>query len=85
MIVRLTGTVIDVTEESAIIERDGVAREVLIPGYAIGELTACRGLETTLHTIEFIEANQAGGNMTPRLVGFVHAGRSGVLHPFCFG
>ncbi len=72
MIVRLTGTVIDVAEDSAVIERGGIAREVLVPGYAIGELTASRGLEATLHTIEFIEANQAGGNMTPRLVGFMH-------------
>ncbi len=72
MIVRLTGNVVEVTEESAILERDGVAREVLIPGFAVGELTACRGKEMSLHTIEFIEANQSGGNMTPRLVGFVH-------------
>ena len=73
MIVRLTGTVIEVTEETAVIERDGIAREVLVPGYAIGELTASRGMEVTVHTLEFIEQNQSGGNMTPRLVGFVHA------------
>lgn len=72
MIVRLTGTLIGITEESAVIERDGVAREVLVPGYALGELTACRGLEVSVHTLEFIEANQSGGNMTPRLVGFLH-------------
>lgn len=72
MIVRLTGTVIEVTEDSAVLERDGIAREVLIPGFAVGEITASRGLEMSLHTIEFIEANQSGGNMTPRLVGFVH-------------
>jgi Holliday junction DNA helicase RuvA len=72
VIVRLTGTVVEVTEESATVERDGIAREVLVPGYAIGELTACRGREVTLHTLEFIEANQASGNLTPRLVGFVH-------------
>jgi Holliday junction DNA helicase RuvA len=73
MIVRLVGKLVDVTEESAVIERDGVAREVLIPGYALGELTANRGLEVTLHTLEFIEANAQGGNLTPRIVGFLHA------------
>ena len=72
MIVRLSGTVIEVTEESAVIERDGIAREVLVPGFAIGELTAVRGLEATLHTMEFIEPSSAGGHLTPRLVGFVH-------------
>ncbi len=73
MIVRLTGVVLEVAEESAVIERDGIAREVLVPGYALGELTACRGREITLYTLEFIEAPQGGGNMTPRLVGFAHA------------
>ncbi len=73
MIVRLTGTIIDATEESAVIERDGLAREVLVPGYALGELTASLGMEITLHTMEFIEANQASGNLTPRMIGFVHA------------
>lgn len=72
MIVRLTGTVFDVTEESAVIERDGVGREVLVPGYAIGELTASRGMEVTVHTLEFLEGNQTGGNLIPRLVGFLH-------------
>jgi Holliday junction DNA helicase RuvA len=50
-----------------------VAREVLVPGFAVGELVANRGLEVTLHTIEFLEANAMVGNMTPRLVGFLHA------------
>ena len=72
MIVRLTGTLLEVTEESAVIERDGVGREVLVPGYAIGELTARRGMEVTVHTLEFLEGNQTGGNLTPRLVGFLH-------------
>lgn len=73
MIVRLTGTVLDVSEEAAVIERDGIAREVLVPRYAIGELAACVGRQVTLFTLEFLEGNSAmGGTLTPRLLGFAH-------------
>lgn len=72
MIVRITGTVIDVTEESVVIERDGVGWEVLVPVYSVGELAAIRGLEVTLHTLQFLEGSTAGGNMIPRIVGFLY-------------
>lgn len=72
MIVRLTGVLIEVTEESAIIERDGLAREVLVPHFSVGELTASRGREVTLHTVEFYEGNHASGHLVPRLLGFLH-------------
>ena len=70
MLVRITGTVAEVEPAAAILERDGLAYEVLIPGYALGELAACRGRLVTMHTMEFLEGNQAGGHLTPRLLGF---------------
>ncbi len=72
MIVRLTGTLIDITEESVVIEREGVAREVLVPQFAIGELAAHRGQVVTLQTVEFYEGNQASGHLVPRILGFLH-------------
>jgi Holliday junction DNA helicase RuvA len=72
VIVRLTGTLVDVTEESVIIDREGEAREVLVPPFAIGELAAYRGRLVTLHTIEFMEGNQASAHLTPRMLGFLH-------------
>ncbi len=72
MIVRLTGTMIEVTEESVVVEREGVAREVLIPSFAVAELAAYRGQVVTLHTIEFFEGNQASGQLVPRILGFLH-------------
>ncbi|MFQ5414173.1 MAG: Holliday junction branch migration protein RuvA [Phycisphaerae bacterium] len=72
MIVRLTGNLIDVADDSVVMERDGVAREVLVPRFSVAELAACRGMEVTLHTVEFLEGNQASGNLVPRLVGFAH-------------
>ena len=72
MIVRITGTISDVHEDHVVLERDGLAHEVLVPQYAVGELAACRGREMTLHTLEYLEGNQASGNLVPRLVGFVY-------------
>ncbi len=70
MIVRITGTVADVEPDAVVIDREGLAREVLIPHYALGELTACRGRQVMLHTLEFFEGNQASGQIIPRLLGF---------------
>lgn len=73
MIVRITGTVIDVGEDCVVIDRDGMAWEVLVPAFGLGELAALRGREATLHTIQIFEGNQASGHLTPRLLGFLHA------------
>ncbi len=72
MIVRLTGTLIEVTEESIVIDRSGVAREVLVPRFVIGELAARRGQEVALYTMEFYEGNPSSGHLVPRMLGFVH-------------
>lgn len=73
MIVRLSGTLSDLSEEAVVIERDGAAREILVPRYALGELAACRGMSVMLHTLEYLEGSSAGGNLIPRMVGFLHA------------
>ena len=72
MLARMTGKVIDVNEASALIEHNGLAYEVLLPGYAVPELAAVRGSPVTLHTLEFLEGSLGGGNLIPRLVGFPH-------------
>ncbi|HEY3243635.1 MAG TPA: Holliday junction branch migration protein RuvA [Phycisphaerae bacterium] len=72
MIVRLTGIVAEVGEESAVIDRDGLSYEVLVPRYAIGELAACRGRQVSVHTLEFLEGNTASGSLVPRMVGFLY-------------
>lgn len=72
MIVRLTGTLVEMTEESVVVDRDGIAREVLVPRFSIGELGAYHGQQVTLHTVEFYEGNQTSGQLTPRILGFLH-------------
>lgn len=72
MIVRLTGTLIEVDHGSIVLERDGIAREVLVPRFAIPELAAHRGQVVTLHTQEFYEGKGTTGNLVPRILGFLH-------------
>ncbi|OWY69609.1 hypothetical protein B7486_19835 [cyanobacterium TDX16] len=72
MIVRMRGQLSELDEVSVTLDRDGISYEVLVPGYAVPELAACRGQSITLHTIEYLEGSSAGGNLTPRLIGFLH-------------
>jgi len=72
MIVRLTGTLAEVFEDSITLEREGVAREILVPQFAVAELAAYRGQQVTLHTMQFYEGNHSSGNLVPRMLGFLH-------------
>jgi Holliday junction DNA helicase RuvA len=72
MIVRLTGTLIEVSEDTIVVEHDGLAREVLVPRFSVGELASLRGRSVSLHTTEFFEGNPAKGHLIPRMLGFSH-------------
>ena len=72
MIARLSGILAEVAETFAIVDHDGIGYEVLVCGYAIGELMAKRGERIMLHTMQYFEGTAGGGNMIPRLVGFLH-------------
>jgi Holliday junction DNA helicase RuvA len=73
MIVRMSGSVVEVAEGHTILDRDGIGYEVLICGHTSGELAALKGQQATLHTIEYLEGSGVGGNLIPRLVGFLHS------------
>lgn len=72
MIARLTGIVAEVSSETMLLDRDGIGYEILVPGYAVPELRACLGQTVTLYTTEYLEGAATGGNLVPRLVGFLH-------------
>lgn len=70
MIVKLGGVIEDVDLHAVTMARDGLAYEVLVPGYVLPELAARRGREVTLYTLEFLEGNASTGQFVPRIVGF---------------
>ncbi len=71
MIARITGRLLDVTDESVLIDVAGVGYEVMVPALALADLHARIGHELMLHTIQILEGNPAVGNLVPRLLGFV--------------
>ncbi len=71
MIVRITGKLIHVDGEAGIVDRDGICYEIYLPAFAASELTQYTGKQITLHTLQYYEGSAAGGNIYPRLVGFI--------------
>jgi Holliday junction DNA helicase RuvA len=71
VICRLTGLLAHVGAESVVVDVQGVGYEVLVPGSDLPALTDAAGRELTLHTVQYLEGNPAGANLTPRLVGFL--------------
>ncbi len=72
MIVRLTGTLTEVDEDAVVVERDGLAHQVMVPQFAVAELAAHRGQTVSLHTIQFFEGSHMSGQLVPRMLGFLH-------------
>ena len=49
----------------------GLTYEVLLPAFAGARLAANLGQSVTLHTIYYLEGSSQGGNLIPRLAGFL--------------
>jgi Holliday junction DNA helicase RuvA len=72
VITRLTGNLVSLSDETAIIEASPFEYEVLIPEFTRRQLQSKVGDRVSLHTIQYIDGNlQKGSRMTPRLVGFI--------------
>ena len=50
---------------------DGFTYEVLLPAYAASRLSPKIGQPVTLHTVHYLEGSSQGGNLIPRLAGFL--------------
>ncbi len=71
MITRITGKLITLTDDFAILEVPPFEYQVLIPDFTRRQLQAQVGDTVVLHTMHYLEGNpQKGGRMTPRLIGF---------------
>lgn len=49
----------------------GLTYEVLVPAFVVGRLSASIGQDVTLHTIYYLESQNQGATMLPRLAGFL--------------
>jgi Holliday junction DNA helicase RuvA len=74
MIARLEGKLVKLDAESALVQVGAVAYEVMLPGYCINALAGSIGADVTLCTMEYYEGSLGGGNLIPRIVGFMSDG-----------
>ena len=82
MIVRITGTLVelDTDANAVVVELDSVAYEIMVPGYAVSDLSEQINRTVTLHCLQYFEGSATGGNLFPRLVGFPQSGDKSFFH-----
>jgi Holliday junction DNA helicase RuvA len=71
MIVELEGKLTELEGGSAVVKVGEVGYEVFLPGYAISELSSMLGKDVRFFTIEYFEGSPGGGNIVPRMIGFL--------------
>ncbi len=71
MIAQIEGRLISLDKNTAIVQTGAVCYEVMLPGYAVSRLGGQIGQTITLCTMEYYEGTLGGGNLVPRMVGFL--------------
>jgi len=71
MIARIEGKLAKLNTETALVEVGPVTYEVMLPGYCISALSGQIGAEISLCTMEYYEGTLGGGNLIPRMIGFL--------------
>src|SRR3954451_2252187 len=73
MISALTGELHHVDEDRVQLRVGPLLCELLVPASDVPLLQAGISEEMTFHTVFYIEGDASGGNLTPRLLGFLRA------------
>ena len=82
MIARVEGKLVNLDSDSALVQIGAVCYEVMLPGYCVNALSDKVGSDITLCTMEYYEGTPAGGNLIPRMVGFLSAGERDFFRKF---
>jgi len=72
MIAKIEGKLEKLNSHTALIQIGGISYEVMLPGYCVKELADKIGSEISLCTMQYFEGSPGGGNLIPRLVGFLN-------------
>jgi Holliday junction DNA helicase RuvA len=73
MIARIEGKLVKLDSESALVQVGAVGYEVMLASYCVSSLSDKIGADITLCTMEYYEGSPGGGNMIPRMVGFLNS------------
>jgi holliday junction DNA helicase RuvA len=74
MIAQIEGKLIKLNTDSCLVHVGSVAYEVMLAGYCVEALSGKVGEDITLCTMEYYEGSPGGGNLIPRMVGFLSTG-----------
>jgi Holliday junction DNA helicase RuvA len=74
MIAGIAGKLVQLGTETALVQVEAITYEVMLPGYCISALSGLIGSEVTLCTMQYYEGSLGGGNLIPRLIGFLRKG-----------
>jgi Holliday junction DNA helicase RuvA len=74
MIAQIEGKLVKLDTDCCLVQVGPVGYEVMLPSYCISALSGQVGSDVTLCTMEYYEGTFGGGNLIPRMVGFLNAG-----------
>ena len=72
MIAQIEGQLINLDTESCLVKVGAISYEVMLASYCVEALSGKVGSEITLCTMEYYEGTLGGGNLIPRIVGFLN-------------
>ena len=82
MIARIQGQLVSLDSDSAMVAVGSISYEVMLPGYVISALAGKIGDDVELCTMEYYEGSPGGGNLIPRMVGFLTGGERDFFKKF---
>ena len=71
MIARIEGKLVKLDSDTALVQVGNISYEVMLPSYCVNALADKIGSDIILCTMEYYEGTPAGGNLVPRMVGFL--------------
>ena len=83
LITKITGQLIELTEDTLNLGVGAFEYEVLIPEFSRRQLQDKLDDEVRLYTIEYLEGNPMHGRLTPRLIGFLSEVEREFFELFC--
>ena len=74
MIAQISGKLVELNSNTAVVQVGQLCYEILLPGYLVSAMSSRIEQEITLCTMEYYEGTVGGGNLIPRIVGFLNPG-----------
>jgi Holliday junction DNA helicase RuvA len=83
VITKISGRLVDLSDEVATLAIGAFEYEVLIPEFTRRHLQQEVGRDVSLHTIEYLDGNPMQGRVVPRMIGFLSEAERDFFELFC--